>query len=170
MNLTSSSVSSWGVAALSSESFWEPCMASMFFLAPSRFFLCLWASFFTWPSALPELSLRTGLVSHFLSVFPGRLGPGELWGPRVWLEPGWRASLLDTDNVSANTHKTGVLKWRHHSWRRWDAYIKQYKQKRIQRRKWAWPCNYNWCHICIKSSITVFSNYHLHLFSWKNSR
>lgn len=75
-------------------------MASMFFLAPSRFFLCLWASFFTWPSALPELSLRTGLVSHFLSVFPGRLGPGELCGPRVWLEPGCSASLLDTDNVS----------------------------------------------------------------------
>lgn len=98
--LTSSSVSSCGVAALSSESFCEPCIVSMFFLVPSRFFLCLWASFLTWPSALPELSRRTGLVSHFLNVFPGRLGPGELWGPSVWLEPGWRASLLDTDKVS----------------------------------------------------------------------
>lgn len=98
--LTSSRVSSCGVAALSSESFCEPGIASMFFLVPSRFFLCLWASFLTWPSALPELSRRTGLVSHFLSVFPGRLGPGELWGPRVWLEPGCRASLLDTDKVS----------------------------------------------------------------------
>lgn len=53
-----------------------------------------------WPSALPELSRRTGLVNHFLKVFPGRLGPGELWGPKVWLEPGCRVSLLDTDKVS----------------------------------------------------------------------
>lgn len=99
-SLTSSRVSSCGVAALSSESFCEPGKASMFFLVPSRFFLCLWASFLTWPSALPELSRRTGLVSHFLKVLPGRFGPGELWGPRVWLEPGCRASLLDTDKVS----------------------------------------------------------------------
>lgn len=98
--LTSSRVSSCGVAALSSESFCEPCIVSMFFLVPSRFFLCLWAIFLTWPSALPELSRRTGLVSHFLNVFPGRFGPGELWGPRVWLEPGCRVSLLDTDKVS----------------------------------------------------------------------
>lgn len=103
--LTSSRVSSCGVAALSSESFCEPWMVSMFFLVPSRFFLCLWASFLTCPSALPELSLLTGLVSHFLKVFPGRLGPGELWGPRVWLEPGWRASLLDTDKVSDGKEK-----------------------------------------------------------------
>lgn len=103
--LTSSRVSSCGVAALSSESFCEPGIASMFFLVPSRFFLCLWASFLTWPSALPELSRRTGLVSHFLSVFPGRLGPGELWGPSVWLEPGCRASLLDTDKVSEWTEE-----------------------------------------------------------------
>lgn len=98
--LTSSSVSSCGVAALSSESFCEPAIVSMFFLVTSRFFLCLWASFLTWPSALPELNRRTGLVSHFRKVFPGRLGPGELWGPSVWLEPGCRASLLDTDKVS----------------------------------------------------------------------
>lgn len=111
--LTSSRVSSCGVAALSSESFCEPGIVSMFFLVPSRFFLCLWASFLTWPSAFPELSRRTGLVSHFLSVFPGRLGPGELWGPRVWLEPGCRASLLDTDNVSkgeGERRKRGFIK------------------------------------------------------------
>lgn len=66
---TSSKVSSWGVAALSSESFWEPIVISPLFLT-SRLFLCLWASFFTWPSALPLLSRRTGLVSHFRSVLP----------------------------------------------------------------------------------------------------
>ena len=66
---TSSTVSSWGVAALSSESFCEPIVISPLFLT-SRLFLCLWASFFTWPSALPLLSRRTGLVSHFRRVLP----------------------------------------------------------------------------------------------------
>lgn len=66
---TSSTVSSWGVAALSSESFWEPIVTSPL-LRTSRLFLCLWASFFTWPSALPLLSRRTGLVSHFRRVLP----------------------------------------------------------------------------------------------------
>lgn len=72
---TSSTVSSCGVAALSSESFCDPASA---LLRTSRLFLCLCASFLTCPSALPLLSRRTGLVSHFRSVFPGRLGPGEL--------------------------------------------------------------------------------------------
>lgn len=66
---TSSTVSSWGVAALSSESFWEPIVISPLFRT-SRLFLCLCASFFTWPSALPLLSRRTGLVSHFRRVLP----------------------------------------------------------------------------------------------------
>lgn len=66
---TSSTVSSWGVAALSSESFWDPIVNSPLFLT-SRLFLCLCASFFTWPSALPLLSRRTGLVSHFRRVLP----------------------------------------------------------------------------------------------------
>lgn len=39
------------------------------------FFCLLLGSFFT---ELPWLRRRTGLVSHFLSVFPERLGPGEL--------------------------------------------------------------------------------------------
>lgn len=76
--LTSSMVSSCGVAALSSESFCEPASA---LLRTSRLFLCLCASFFTCPSALPLLSRRTGLVSHLRRVLPGRLGPGELWAP-----------------------------------------------------------------------------------------
>src|SRR3712207_719057 len=79
--LTSSTVSSCGVAALSSESFCEPASA---LLRTSLLFLCLCASFFTCPSALPLLSRRTGLVSHLRSVLPGRLGPGELWAPIMW--------------------------------------------------------------------------------------
>lgn len=75
---TSSTVSSCGVAALSSESFCEPASA---LLRTSLLFLCLCASFFTCPSALPLLSRRTGLVSHLRRVLPGRLGPGELWAP-----------------------------------------------------------------------------------------
>lgn len=100
--LTSSTVSSCGVAALSSESFCEPASA---LLRTSLLFLCLCASFFTCPSALPLLSRRTGLVSHLRRVLPGRLGPGELWAPIMW---GWReateagglASLLETDSES----------------------------------------------------------------------
>lgn len=105
--LTSSTVSSCGVAALSSESFCEPASA---LLRTSLLFLCLCASFFTCPSALPLLSRRTGLVSHLRSVFPGRLGPGELWAPIMW---GWReateagglASLLETDRESAGQER-----------------------------------------------------------------
>lgn len=78
---TSSMVSSCGVAALSSESFCDPASA---LLRTSRLFLCLWASFFACPSALPLLSRRTGLVSHLRRVLPGRLGPGELCAPIMW--------------------------------------------------------------------------------------
>lgn len=39
------------------------------------FFCLLLGSFLT---ELPWLRRRTGLVSHFLNVFPERLGPGEL--------------------------------------------------------------------------------------------
>lgn len=39
------------------------------------FFCLLLGSFLT---ELPWLRRRTGLVSHFLRVFPERLGPGEL--------------------------------------------------------------------------------------------
>lgn len=99
---TSSIVSSCGVAALSSESFWEPASA---LLRTSLLFLCLWASFLTCPSAFPLLRRLTGLVSHFLKVLPGRLGPGELCAPIIW---GWRdvteagglASLLETERES----------------------------------------------------------------------
>lgn len=100
--LTSSTVSSCGVAALSSESFCEPASA---LLRTSLLFLCLCASFLTCPSAFPLLSRRTGLVSHLRSVFPGRLGPGELWAPIMWgcreaTEAGGLASLLETDSES----------------------------------------------------------------------
>lgn len=57
------------MAALSSESFWDTTVISPLFLT-SLLFLCLWASFFTWPSAFPLLRRRTGLVSHFRRVFP----------------------------------------------------------------------------------------------------
>lgn len=105
---TSSTVSSCGVAALSSESFCDPASA---LLRTSRLFLCLCASFLTCPSALPLLSRRTGLVSHFRSVFPGRLGPGELWAPsmcgcREATDAGGLASLLDTESESG-----GVRGW-----------------------------------------------------------
>lgn len=100
--LTSSTVSSCGVAALSSESFWEPASA---LLRTSLLFLCLWASFLTCPSAFPLLRRLTGLVSHFLKVFPGRLGPGELCAPIMWgwsdvTEAGGLASLLETERES----------------------------------------------------------------------
>lgn len=39
-------------------------------------FFCLVAGSFL--TELPWLRRRTGLVSHFLRVFPERLGPGEL--------------------------------------------------------------------------------------------
>lgn len=78
---TSSMVSSCGVAALSSESFWEPASA---LFRTSLLFLCLWANFLACPSALPLLSRRTGLVSHLRRVLPGRLGPGELCAPIMW--------------------------------------------------------------------------------------
>lgn len=99
---TSSTVSSCGVAALSSESFWEPASA---LLRTSLLFLCLWASFLTCPSAFPLLRRLTGLVSHFLKVLPGRLGPGELWAPIMWgwsdvTEAGGLASLLETERES----------------------------------------------------------------------
>lgn len=100
--LTSSIVSSCGVAALSSESFWEPASA---LLRTSLLFLCLWASFLTCPSAFPLLRRLTGLVSHFLKVLPGRLGPGELCAPIIWgwsdvTEAGGLASLLETERES----------------------------------------------------------------------
>lgn len=100
--LTSSTVSSCGVAALSSESFWEPASA---LLRTSLLFLCLWASFLTCPSAFPLLRRLTGLVSHFLKVLPGRLGPGELCAPIMWgwsdvTEAGGLASLLETERES----------------------------------------------------------------------
>lgn len=47
-------------------------------LRPSLF-LCLLGNFLT---LLPWLRRRTGLVSHFLRVLPGRFGPGEL----DWME------------------------------------------------------------------------------------
>lgn len=99
---TSSMVSSCGVAALSSESFCEPASA---LFRTSLLFLCLWASFLACPSALPLLSRRTGLVSHFRKVLPGRLGPGELcvpimWGWRDATEAGGLASLLETESES----------------------------------------------------------------------
>lgn len=78
---TSSMVSSCGVAALSSESFCDPASA---LFRTSLLFLCLWASFFACPSALPLLSRRTGLVSHLRRVLPGLLGPGELCAPIMW--------------------------------------------------------------------------------------
>ncbi len=97
---TSSMVSSCGVAALSSESFCKPASA---FLRTSRLFLCLCASFFTWPSALPLLSRLTGLVSHLRRVFPGRLGPGELckWPGCSVALPESPPSLLETESVSS---------------------------------------------------------------------
>lgn len=114
--LTSSTVSSWGVAALSSESFCEPASA---LLRTSLLFLCLCASFFTCPSALPLLSRRTGLVSHLRRVLPGRLGPGELWAPIMW---GWReateagglASLLETDSESEGRQRDSRSDWKAH--------------------------------------------------------
>lgn len=111
---TSSTVSSCGVAALSSESFWEPASA---LFRTSLLFLCLWANFLACPSALPLLSLRTGLVSHLRRVLPGRLGPGELCAPIMW---GWReateagglASLLETESESEGTRrKKKALYW-----------------------------------------------------------
>lgn len=113
--LTSSTVSSCGVAALSSESFWEPASV---LLRTSLLFLCLWASFLTCPSALPLLRRLTGLVSHFLKVLPGRLGPGELWAPIMWgwsdvTEAGGLASLLDTERESGKKNKGSTLKLKH---------------------------------------------------------
>lgn len=101
---TSSMVSSCGVAALSSESFCEPVSA---FLRTSRLFLCLCASFFTWPSALPLLSRLTGLVSHLRRVFPGRLGPGELckWPGCSVALPESPPSLLETESVSSKKER-----------------------------------------------------------------
>lgn len=101
---TSSMVSSCGVAALSSESFCEPVSA---FLRTSRLFLCLCASFFTWPSALPLLSRLTGLVSHLRKVFPGRLGPGELckWPGCSVALPESPPSLLETESVSSKKER-----------------------------------------------------------------
>lgn len=112
---TSSTVSSCGVAALSSESFWEPASA---LLRTSLLFLCLWASFLTCPSAFPLLRRLTGLVSHFLKVLPGRLGPGELWAPIMWgwsdvTEAGGLASLLETERESGKKNKGSIIKLKH---------------------------------------------------------
>lgn len=109
-SLTSSTVSSWGVAAFSSESFWVPVSA---LFRTSLLFLCLWASFLTWPSAFPLLRRLTGLVSHFLRVLPGRFGPGELWvvltewGWSEVTEAGGLASLLDTESESVEQSTNG---------------------------------------------------------------
>lgn len=48
---------------------------SVFLQVLPVFFCLLLGSFLT---ELPWLRRRTGLVSHFLRVFPERLGPGEL--------------------------------------------------------------------------------------------
>ncbi|TNN79746.1 hypothetical protein EYF80_009979 [Liparis tanakae] len=116
--LTSSRVSSCGVAALSSESFCEPTTdMSMFFLVPSRFFLCLWASFLTWPSALPELSRRTGLVSHFLKA-PVRLIVESLQNLHSLASPHRQLSTAATvaGHEVVDHHRqltaTGELKWK----------------------------------------------------------
>lgn len=116
--LTSSTVSSCGVAALSSESFWEPASA---LLRTSLLFLCLWASFLTCPSAFPLLRRLTGLVSHFLRVLPGRLGPGELCAPIMWgwsdvTEAGGLASLLETERESGRRMRGAFKSWNTARW------------------------------------------------------
>ncbi|KAG7265784.1 hypothetical protein CRUP_006446 [Coryphaenoides rupestris] len=111
-------MSSWGVAALSSGSFCAPSCSSPAVLRTTttspRFFLCLLASFLTWPSALPELRRRTGLVSHLRSVLPGRLGPGETVGTQLC---GWslaaahrvlRCTHLCISSASPKAHHGGV--------------------------------------------------------------
>lgn len=83
---TSSALSPWGV--VSSPGFGEP--RSKLFL-PSRTFFC----FLRLLSAFPLFSRRTGLVSHFFSVFVERFGPGELW---IELRDDWGCKLAtDSD-------------------------------------------------------------------------
>lgn len=79
------------------------CLLLIRFFPPALpvFFCLLLGSFLT---ELPWLRRRTGLVSHFLRVFPERLGPGELDCSELRDGCGWR---LATDSVFPSEPLTG---------------------------------------------------------------